>query len=174
MSVHIRPVQAEDFDQILRINSASLPGVGELDRDTLRRLVSLASVSWVATDSTRVVGYLLANLNSDCYDGEEFQEFLARLDAPFLHIDQVAVCTDARSASIASQMYACLMRRIQVLDISTLCCGVNLRPANPVSLRFHHKHGFEKIGEFETSDGLLVALLRKDTLRPNERMGPAP
>jgi hypothetical protein len=38
------------------------------------------------------------------------------------------------------------------------------QPANPVSMRFHRKLGFESIGELETSEGQLVALMRKETL----------
>jgi len=115
------------------------------------------------------VGYVLAFLSSDVYEGEEFQSFLARSDEPFLYIDQVATCAMARGANIASQMYAWLQQRSHELGIFTLCCGVNLRPANPVSMRFHRKLGFESIGGLETSDGLLVALLRKKTLPSGSR-----
>ncbi len=164
MSVHIRQVRAKDFDEILKINGESSPHVAKLDDEELRRLTALASIALVATDSVRVVGYLLAISSSVVYEGEEFQSFLARINEPFLHIDQVAVCATARGASIASQMYACLHQRSHELGIWTLCCGVNLQPANPVSMGFHRKIGFESICELETSDGQLVALLRKETL----------
>jgi len=164
MSVHIRQVRSEDFDEILKINAESSPHVAKLDHEDVRRLTALASIALVATDSVRVVGYVLAISSSIVYEGEEFQSFLARFDEPFLYIDQVAVCAKARGASIASQMYASLQQRSRELGIFTLGCGVNLHPANPVSMGFHRKFGFESIGELETRDGQLVALLRKETL----------
>jgi putative acetyltransferase len=61
-------------------------------------------------------------------------------------------------------MYACLQQKSHELCVFTLGCGVNLQPANPVSMGFHRKIGFESICELETTDGQLVALLRKETL----------
>jgi predicted GNAT superfamily acetyltransferase len=163
MSLHIRPVGDGDFDDILKINAESSPHVAELDAQDLRRLAALASIALVAADCVRVVGYMLAFSSSDVYEGEEFQSFRARLVEPFLYIDQVAVCAAARRANIASQMYAWLLQRSRELGIFSLCCGVNMRPPNPVSLNFHGKLGFESIGELQTSDGLLVALMCKET-----------
>jgi uncharacterized protein len=162
--VHIRQVCAGDFDEILKINAESSPYVATLEAEDLRELVALTSIALVATDYARVVGYVLAFLSSDVYQREEFQSFLGRFSEPFLYIDQVAVGATTRGANIASRMYAWLQQRSHELGIFTLCCGVNLRPANPISMRFHRKLGFESIGELETSDGLLVAMLRKDTL----------
>ena len=171
VSAHIRRARPEDFHEILKINAESSPHVARLEPEDLRRLAALASVAWVAMDSVRVVGYVLAFLSSDVYEGEEFQAFRGRSERPFLYIDQVAVCAKARGANIASQMYAWLQQRSRELGIFTLCCGVNLRPANPVSMRFHRKLGFEIVSELDTQDGLLVALLHKQTLplpRPAE------
>ncbi len=164
MSLDIREARAGDFDEILRINAESSPHVAKLEAEDLRRLVALAGIALVATDSVRVVAYVVAFFRSDVYEGEEFQSFLARFEEPFLYIDQVAVCAAARGANIASQMYSWLQQRSHELGIFAMCSGVNLRPANPISMRFHRKFGFESIGELETSDGILVALLRKETL----------
>ena len=161
MSVHIRQMRAGDFADILKINAASSPSVAKLNDAELGRLAALASLALVATDSVRVVGYVLAMSSSDIYEGEEFQSFLARFDEPCLYIDQVAVCCNARGANIASQMYAYLQQRCHELGIFTLCCEVNQRPANPVSMEFHQKLGFETIDEMQTRDGRWVTLLRK-------------
>jgi len=162
--VQIRRARAEDFDEILRINAESSPHVAKLNDEDLCRVVALASIALVATDSARVLAYLLAMSSSVVYAGEEFQSFLARFNEPFLYIDQVGVCAAARGSGIATQMYACLERRCYELGIFTLGCGVNLQPANPVSMGFHREIGFERIGELETRDGQFVALLRKNTL----------
>ncbi len=164
LSVQLRQACADDFDEILKINAESAPHVAKLEVDDLRQLVTIASFALVASDGVHVVGYALAFLSSDVYEGDEFQSFRARFVEPFLYIDQVAACPKARRANIASQMYAWLQQRSRALGIFILCCGVNVRPANPVSMWFHRKLGFESVGDLETRDGLLVALLCNEAL----------
>ncbi len=106
MSVSIRQIRAEDFAAILKINAESSPHVAKLNKEELRQQVALASIAWVATDSGRIVGYLVAMSNSAVYEGEAFRSFLATLPERFMYIDQVAVSVAARGASVASQMYA--------------------------------------------------------------------
>ena len=157
----VRQLSAEDFEAVLRINRPSLPNVARLDAEELRRLVALADVTWVAEDAARVAGYLLGMSNSAQYDGEEFQCLRARLNKPFLYVDQIAVASEARRTNIGSKMYELLARWSHEHDIEVLCCEVNMKPENPVSMRFHEQMGFRKLGELETSDGRLVALLGK-------------
>jgi predicted GNAT superfamily acetyltransferase len=172
MSVRVRPITAEDFDEILSINSESVPHVADLDDEELRRLVTLASVVWVAESAMRVVGYLVGMSDSDGYDGEEFGWFLKRFDQPFMYVDQIAVDARARRANVASQMYGHLAHWCITLNINLLCCEVNMRPANSISVSFHEKFGFKRLDELETSDGRRVALLYKHTLWPNQTMEP--
>jgi len=172
MSVRVRPIAAGDFDEILRINSESGPHVADLDHEELRRLVALASVVWVAESAMRVVGYLVGMSSSDSYDGEEFRWFLKRFEQPFVYVDQIAVDARARRANVASQMYEHLARWCNSLNINLLCCEVNMRPVNSISMRFHEKFGFKRLDELDTSDGRRVALLYKHTPRPHQTMEP--
>lgn len=164
MAVSVRQVCVEDFDEILKINSESGPGVVTLDEKELRRVFSLSSVSLVATEADQVVGYLLGNSSSDPYDCEEIQFFRTALHQPFWYINQVAVGAKARRTGIASRMYGDLLRRCRNLNIATLCCEVNLRPANPASLRFHERLGFARVREIKTADGRLAVLMLKHLL----------
>ena len=161
MSVSFRPIRAEDFGAILQINAESSPHVARLDERDLLQQVALASVAWVAVCDGRVIGYLVAMSNAVEYDAEVFQSFRAKMPGPFMYIDQVAVARLARSAGIASQMYAHLEAESGRLGITALCCEVNLQPENPASMRFHLKLGFERAGDMQTADGPLVALMRK-------------
>ncbi len=140
-----------------------MPHVAKLDEAELRRLTSISELAWVAEDSGRVLGYLMAMSDSAAYEGEEFRWFRGRFDRPFLYIDQVAVDPEARRAQIARRLYAHAERwGLQFLGAERLCCEVNLRPANAVSMRFHEGLGFAKVQELETADGRLVALMCKD------------
>ncbi len=160
--MHIRQIHMKDFNQVLCINSESNPAVARLDIHELHRIVALASVAWVATEGDDLCGYLLAMHSTDHYDGEEFQYFLTALNQPFLYIDQVAVAATYRRKNISSTMYAQLMRRDRELSVTTLCCEVNIRPLNMISLQFHKKIGFNLFREFEALDGRRVALMYKE------------
>ena len=157
----VRLLDTGDFEEVLRINRQCAPHVALLDEDELRRLVALADVAWVAEDAGRVAAYVLGMSNASRYDGEEFQGFQTRLAQPFLYVDQIAVASEARRASIGSTMYEGLGRWSHERSIEVLCCEVNMEPENPVSMRFHEQAGFRRIGELRTADGRLVALLCK-------------
>jgi uncharacterized protein len=162
MPVLLRKTRAENFAGILTINRESAPHVARLELEELQRLVALADVAWVASRGTDVVGYLLAMSSASPYDGEEFKFFLAKLDEPFLYVDQIAIATHARRSSIASRMYRVLTRWSRQRNIARLCCEVNIQPPNAASLQFHEEAGFVRFGELETVDGRHVALLCKD------------
>jgi predicted GNAT superfamily acetyltransferase len=54
------------------------------------------------------------------------------------------------------------------MGMATICCEVNVSPANPASLAFHLRMGFAIMGEMATQDGRRVALPR----RPLRMTGP--
>jgi|SRR5882724_7797063 len=157
----IRQLREEDIDVVLRINADAAPHVAKLDATELRRLVAIADTACVAEEATNVIGYLLAMSDSCDYEGEEFRHFRGLIEQPFLYIDQITVDREARRMQIASKLYEHLVQRGRRLDIRLLCCEVNVRPANPISLWFHERLGFEKVCELETADGRTVRLLCK-------------
>lgn len=162
MSLSIRPIRVDDFADVLRINAESVPYVAKLDERELDRLVALAALAWVAESTAGgVCGYLLAMSSADDYDGEEFRCFQQKLNQPFTYIDQMTIDFGARRTKIGSRMYERLTRWSHEHNRFVLCCEVNVRPPNPISMRFHETVGFEPLGELETSDGRMVAMLRK-------------
>lgn len=161
MTLSIRSAAVHDLDSILRINAACVPNVAMLDALELHRLLAFTGVHLVAADASGVIGYLLAMHHSADYDGEEFQHFRRRLGQPYLYIDQVAIAAAARRDHGGTRLYQQLEQRCTACGIHALCCEVNLRPANPSSLGFHEKLGFNALDELETRDGRHVALLLK-------------
>ena len=64
-----------------------------------------------------------------------------------------------RSARAAGAPHSGVHRRlVNTRNVTWLTCGVNLRPPNAESLRFHAAIGFGEVGRLETRDGLLVSL----------------
>jgi predicted GNAT superfamily acetyltransferase len=158
----IRTLERGDITEVLRINAAAAPAVFRLDGDELARLMEMSSRHRVACQADRmIVGYALVFSSEDPYDGEEFQAFRTLVAEPFLYIDQVAVEAQLRGAGTGRTLYQSLAEHARSVGVATLCCEVNLSPANPASLAFHLRMGFGTLGEMATQDGRRVALLRR-------------
>jgi len=55
MSVHIRRARAEDFDEILKINSESSPHVAQLNDEDLCQVAALASIAYICALSKPIL-----------------------------------------------------------------------------------------------------------------------
>jgi predicted GNAT superfamily acetyltransferase len=153
----IRDAIWDDLPSVAAINTAAAPGVSVLTLNELEDLWQRATVFWVAGDGNEAAAYLIGFADTAEYDGEEFGWFRAR-EASFFHIDQVAVAVWARRAGLGRALYARAARKAQERTLTRLTCGVNLRPPNPESLRFHAAVGFREVGRLETREGCLVSL----------------
>lgn len=153
----IRDAIWDDLPSVAVINTAAAPGVSVLTLNELEDLWHRATVFWVAGDANEAAAYLIGFADTVEYDGEEFGWFRAR-ETGFFHIDQVAVAVWARRAGLGRAFYAHAARAARERALTRLTCGVNLRPPNPESLRFHAAVGFREVGRLETREGCLVSL----------------
>jgi predicted GNAT superfamily acetyltransferase len=81
----------------------------------------------------------------------------------FVYIDRIVVAARTQRAGLGRLLYERLFTdaAAQWPD-ATICCEVNLRPANEASLRFHEGLGFVRVGEQSTESGAKrVALLER-------------
>jgi uncharacterized protein len=157
----IRPAQDQDFERIIMINQAGWPGVSPLALAELAAIRADAPLFEVAEIGRELTGYVIAYVDTDIYDGEEFSWF-KRHFARFLYIDQIAVALSARRAGVGARMYQLLQQHAREEQLTSLTCEVNLEPLNLVSLAFHSRQRFVEVGTLATSDGRTVSLRRKE------------
>jgi predicted GNAT superfamily acetyltransferase len=160
----IRRAQPADAPAILAINRAGQPGVFRLGDETITQILRDAALFLVATSTGAVVGYLIGYDADGPSAGEEFEWFRAR-HAPFLYVDQIAVAPAARRSHVASGLYEAATTWAEAQELPLLVCEVNLAPANPVSIAFHRRHGFEELAVLTTADGRTVSLMRREIVR---------
>jgi predicted GNAT superfamily acetyltransferase len=165
-TVTLRPAAEQDFEHVLAINMQGRPGVSALTLADLAAIRAGAHLFGVAEIERELVGYVIAYLDTDAYDGEEFNWF-KRHFIGFLYIDQVAVAQAARRAGVGARLYHFLERRARERALTSLTCEVNLEPPNPVSVAFHTRQRFVEVGTLATSDGRTVSLRRKEALSIN-------
>jgi uncharacterized protein len=154
----LRPVNDEDIESLLKLNNAEVPAVNFLEDAVLRALCQWSDWTYVAEGNAGIEGLLLALGPGHPYDSENYR-FFAERHEDFHYVDRIVIGKGARRRGIGRRLYDAL---VAATSSPLLCCEVNLRPANPVSLAFHVNLGFREVGRQTTSGGSkLVALLER-------------
>ena len=160
MPVVIRPLESFDLPAVLAMNNGAAPAVPPTDRERLSELIATASLAVVAERGPgHPVGFLLAMDPGTDYDSENYRWFAGRGDS-FVYVDRLVVADGDRGGGIGRALYDAAFARAREFGRAEVTCEVNVRPANPGSLAFHARLGFERLAEQETKAGAYrVALL---------------
>ena len=160
LEISFRNATRDDLTETRLINEAVVPAVNSLSVEELGWFLEHAPWFRVATNEDRVLGMLIGFFEDSSYASENYRWFASNY-ARFAYVDRVAVHDDARRLGIATRLYEDFIDGMPP-GVPLLTCEVNTRPANPGSLRFHERLGFEQVGSQETGDGEKeVALLAK-------------
>ncbi|MEX1288004.1 MAG: GNAT family N-acetyltransferase [Acidimicrobiia bacterium] len=159
----LRPPTAADLVALVDLNNAAAPAVNRLPAPDLVRLVDAAAWARVVVAGDAVVGGLVALDGPGLdYESENYAWFSDRYDS-FLYVDRVVVSTALRGAGIGSGLYRAMLGHAEDVGHRVVCAEVNVRPANPGSLRFHRRHGFQPVGEQDTKGGTVrVRMLARE------------
>ena len=158
----VRDAAAADHASVLALNNAATPHVNALSEEQFAWIVSHADYFRVAGDELGVAGFVIALRPGLDYWSLNYRWFGERGDG-FLYLDRIVVAERARGMGIGRALYD---------DIDRFASGrwdrisleVNLLPPNPVSLAFHERMGFKRVGVREEDGGTkAVALMERAT-----------
>lgn len=145
------------YTAILALNEQAVPHVNSIGISQLSALADQAFYFKVALRNGQVIGFLLTLSEGAVYESLNYLWFSKRYTS-FVYVDRIVVSPDHAGAGIGKQLYNDL--QTQTGDHAALiACEVNLKPANPNSLAFHKKQGFQEVGQQETEDGQKVVCL---------------
>lgn len=149
-------MQIDDFshdwlEPVRVLNLASVPHVNALDARELLWFADKADYFRLATMQGRLAGFLIGLGPGLEYASPNYR-FFCRRHRKFAYVDRVAVAADARRQGVAQRLYADYIDAVRG-RAAVMTCEVNLRPANPGSLRFHEKLGFRIVATQETDGG---------------------
>lgn len=147
----IRDVRSDDLGAALALNNANVPALNELDDAEIRRLHSMSVVSLAAEVDGAFAGFCIVLGPGADYASLNYTWFSKRRDN-FAYLDRIAVDPAFRRYGIGRGFYAELQIRLAG-TWPVLCCEVNVRPRNDVSLEFHHSVGFREVGQQDTDGG---------------------
>jgi len=154
----VRPFLPGDLSSLLAMNNAAVPAVSELTAEDLLDLISGALICLVAENAGEAAGFLLCLGDGVDYDSPNYAWLSARV-SNFAYTDRICVDETMRGRKIGDALYAALFKQFAGTGRSFLC-EVNERPANPGSLRFHGRLGFEEIGKADHGDKAVIYLQR--------------
>ena len=141
----IRDANEHDFAVIVALNAASVHFTSPMDAARLAQLHAQAAYHRVAMVDGRVEAFLLCLRERADYDSPNYQWFERNYDR-FLYIDRVVVGAGARGLGLGIQLYADLFAFAVESGTARVTCEFDLDPPNPVSERFHRRHGFREVG----------------------------
>lgn len=163
MKYSIRNATGEDLETVLQLNESEVPHVGRVSLGDMRGFLAKAVYFRVACNADGQIMAFLIGLDPDTdYHSPNFLWFCDHYEN-FAYIDRIAVATAARRQGVAEALYTDFSDA--TCDWSEhLCCEVNIRPENPVSMAFHQRLGFRQVGTLESDNGAKeVAFLLKPT-----------
>jgi uncharacterized protein len=160
--IRFRAATLSDFPVILALNHQSEHFLSPLDSAKLARLAKETGYFQVAVAEETVAAFLLAFLPEADYNNPNFLWFKARYDR-FVYIDRVVVGEAFRGRHLAGRLYADLQAQATARKVPRLACEIHIDPPNPISLRFHEKHGFTEVGrQFIEDQKKIVSLQIKN------------
>lgn len=150
MRQHLVDLGPSDVDELLRMNRAAVPAVGDVDAHRMTALLGWASLAIGVRDGDgSLVGFVICLVAGSDYDSPNYRFFDARYD-DFVYVDRVVVAESARSTGLGTRLYDEVVARSPRARLMT--AEVNLVPPNPGSMRFHERRGFLQVGVMEDAD----------------------
>ena len=156
--MEIRALQTSDSSSIWEINEQGLPGTGKVSEQEILDLLNYSSLSIGLFDNNSLLGFVICLPPKTAYGSLNYLWFNERYD-DFLYVDRIAVSTANRNQKIGSKLYQAVIDTAAKLGVP-IAAEVNLRPPNPDSVRFHQRHGFAEIGQFEHDQKAVIMMLR--------------
>ena len=157
--MEIRALQISDSSSIWEINEQGLPGTGKVSEQEILGLLNYSSFSISLFDSNSLLGFVICLPPKTAYGSLNYLWFNERYD-DFLYVDRIAVSTANRNQKIGSKLYQAVIDTASKIGVP-IAAEVNLRPPNPDSVRFHQRHGFTEIGQFEHGQKAVIMMLRQ-------------
>ena len=137
--------KSDMFDFILKSNNINKPQVGYLTEKKLESLIKQANYCKIAKLNGELSGFLLCLPENQDYDSINYQ-WVSKRYSNFIYIDRISVLPKFQNEKIGSALYTDLINFSTLEGYNDILCEVNIKPANPGSIRFHKRFDFEECG----------------------------
>ena len=159
LSLFIDVPKPKTIEKLYSLNQNNTPEVGSLaSTEELSNLIKISSLNFYILQNDEIIGFVICFRENTKYQSLNYK-FFSETEDKFLYIDRVVVDSKHRRNGSASYLYKHLSYLAKLENIS-ICCEVNTKPRNDISINFHTKHGFKDVGE-QNFDEHSVVYLKK-------------
>ena len=144
MKVVIERATKDDLSSILFLNQDLMPAVSSSSLDMMQYFLKVCDYIKVLKVDGKVVGFLNAIMPSKDYNSEHYQWFHMRYKS-FIYIDRIIFDKSFQNKGLGTMFYNDLFQSFSNHRLN-FACEINTKPYNKVSIDFHEKYGFFKVG----------------------------
>lgn len=133
------------------LNQENTPEVGSLPSvEALRSLIQLSAINFYVLSDKNIIGFAICFRENSEYQSLNYK-FFSDSEEKFLYIDRVVIKEGFRREGAGTKLYNNLSMFAKK-ESMPLCCEVNTFPKNQISLNFHAKNGFSRVGSQNFDD----------------------
>ena len=139
------------LESIYRLNQENTPEVGDLKSlEYLKTLIEHSSNQYSIFYDKKIIGFIICFRENSEYESLNYKYFNQNKEK-FLYIDRVVIKSHYRRMGLGTRVYK-YIDEVAAKESLPICCEVNSIPLNQISLNFHAKNGFIKVGERDFKD----------------------
>lgn len=152
-------VVQQELAEVLLLNESAVPHVNSIDEAEMQWFADHAAFFEVARIDGDLAGFLIGLRPGTSYKSVNYRWFCEHYN-DFAYVDRVVIASHARRQGVAETLYKKFAESQS--GVPRMTCEVNVRPTNPVSMRFHEQQGFRQVGTQESEGGTkTVAMMEK-------------
>jgi predicted GNAT superfamily acetyltransferase len=139
------------LENLYKLNQENTPEVGSIrSYESFASLLDISYVNLLIEYKKQPIGFVICFRENLEYESLNYK-FFNDTKQKFLYIDRVVIQSDYRRMGFGTRVYKYIYE-LASKETLPICCEVNLIPLNQISLNFHAKNGFIKVGERDFKD----------------------
>ena len=146
-----RSSPSNTLENLYKLNQENTPEVGSIrSYESFASLLDISYVNLLIEYKKQPIGFVICFRENLEYESLNYK-FFNDTKQKFLYIDRVVIQSDYRRMGFGTRVYKYIYE-LASKETLPICCEVNLIPLNQISLNFHAKNGFIKVGERDFKD----------------------
>ena len=139
------------LESLYSLNQENTPEVGSIkNSESFASLLDRSFINLLILYKKQTIGFVICFRENLEYESLNYK-FFNEIKQKFLYIDRVVIKSDYRRMGFGTRVYR-YIDEIAAKESLPICCEVNSIPLNQISLNFHSKNGFIKVGERKFKD----------------------
>ena len=139
------------LENLYKLNQENTPEVGSIrSYKSFTSLLDISSINLLIEYKKQSIGFVICFRENLEYESLNYK-FFNEIKQKFLYIDRVVIQSDYRRMGFGTRVYK-YIDEVAAKESLPICCEVNSIPLNQISLNFHAKNGFTKVGERDFKD----------------------